>query len=450
MTGSAGSAETVKSAKTAGSVIITESVKLNGRTERADDRDKFLSKPSGLNSEVLADTATATPTTATPKRGYLFVDKYRPQALHHVLGHEKAKAELLRWFTQDRSASPVLLSGATGIGKTSLAHTFILSRNLVLRDVRSLPGDFLETFNQLLYDARCASTGIVVDEVDNMDAGERTKMLAVLKERYRKPQPPPVVICVCTDHHDKSLQSLKTFSTLVSMYKPFGDVNKDVRLLLKRTAAEENMSLSASAMKHIETTSNGDFRSALNMMQLGKKRKASVNSVATRETSAKSRETSANSASSMDTFVTPFEGANRVLTTSTTTVTESESVEEIVFNAGADDIHMMKLLVHENYPSLHLDDDFQSVITQSELFSVLDTFDSHRSHALTALSVSCFVNGTVALHSARVRPDRKLRFPAYFKLLSKTRNKKRAFDVDKDVGIGAVKPLKNKKTHVVK
>jgi len=339
----------------------------------------------------------------------------------------------------------VLLSGATGIGKTSLAHTFILSRNLILRDVRSLPGDFLETLNQLLYDARCASTGIVVDEVDNMDSGERSKMLAVLKERYRKPQPPPVVICVCTDHYDKSLQSLKTFSTLVSMYKPFGDVNKDVRLLLKRTAAEENMSLSASAMKHIETTSNGDFRSALNMMQLGNKRKAIGVSGGV-----VSRETSAKSGRSMDTFVTPFEGANRVLTTSTTTVTGTESVEEIVFNTGADDIHMMKLLVHENYPSLHLDDDLESVITQSELFSVLDTFDSHQSHALSALSVSCFVHGTVALHSTRIRPDRKLRFPAYFKLLSKTRNKRRAFDVDKDVGIGAIKPLKNKKTHVLK
>jgi len=59
----------------------------------------------------------------------LLYNKYRPKSLQEIIGHEKIKKELLLRSKQNTIPRVILLSGLTGVGKTTLAR--IISKNIL-------------------------------------------------------------------------------------------------------------------------------------------------------------------------------------------------------------------------------------------------------------------------------------------------------------------------------
>ena len=83
-----------------------------------------------------------------------------PQSVQDVVGHARAKAELIKWS----GGAPLLLHGPPGVGKTSLAvATF---KRMGLTAVRLGTEEELE--EALRFAA--AGTGILLDDFDEHDA----------------------------------------------------------------------------------------------------------------------------------------------------------------------------------------------------------------------------------------------------------------------------------------
>lgn len=400
----------------------------------------------------------------------LLSEKYRPRLVHEVLGHQKAKSDLTAWFNSGFLTAPVLISGAVGIGKTSLAHVFVQSRNLVVRDVRSLPGDFLTTLNHLLYrksvfmggkhNSENVEFGIIIDEVQNMEARERTQMIAMIRERYSRVKNEtgklhkslknqakrggvalgsksggaepvsvneqrgridvPIVILICNDGNDKSLESLKRMCTGVQLYKPYNDENSDVRLLLNRVIKSEKMTMKLNDVRSIGESAHGDMRFALNTLQfwdVGRSRGT--------------KKTSGNSAliddgqksTAMDFFVnSPFQGAASLLTPCDKSK-RAEETSMVMCDQSSNTISSIKLFVHENYASFAVN--LESLIDTSEMFSAMDVLENHASFVGSSvargLSTSLFTVETVRHNFMPTTPHKqktKLRVPFFFQMFS--------------------------------
>lgn len=375
----------------------------------------------------------------------LLSEKYRPRLIHEVLGHQKAKLDLTAWFNHGYINGPVLISGAVGIGKTSLAHAFVQSRNLVVRDVRALPGDFLTTLNNLIYqknvftlcknETQHVNFGLIIDEVHTMDVRERTQMVTMIRERYNyslegiekgtpqkvsgqkkrpslgctaaRKEPPgyphptvcktsvlneqspannvmPFIILICNDSADKSLDSLKKLCTAVPLYKPYNDENSDVRMLLHRVSKSEKIVMSVSELRNIEECAHGDMRFALNTLQfrdVGFDRRLKRSGAAELK---QHRVVTCPSPANMDVFMhSPFHAAALLLTPACTT-SSKDTTTTVMCDQSSNTISGIKMFVHENYTSFAVS--LEVLIDQSEMISVMDVFENH----------PCFVSSSLA------------------------------------------------------
>jgi hypothetical protein len=193
-----------------------------------------------------------------------WTDTYRPRTLQEVVGNARAKHELLAAL---RGGNAVLVSGPTGIGKTSLAFAACAELQLMVQTCDLISEDARETAQSLLQVQELLTrkgseqVALVLDEVHLLSNAEKVTLARLLKKRHGKR-----VICIC-DELDRSVDGLKQVCTSVRMFassKP----GEDAHTLCTRILAKEARHMAASTLHAIVQSCAGDLRRAVTMLQL--------------------------------------------------------------------------------------------------------------------------------------------------------------------------------------
>jgi hypothetical protein len=313
-----------------------------------------------------------------------WTEKHRPRTVAQVVGHVKAKAELQQWIHLEKCYKPLLLCGPTGVGKTSLAHALLNDHGFIPMDCRSLQGELSAIVEQLMFRAGEERVGIVVDEVDNLDAHERTRLVALLKGR-RDGVP---IICIAEASFDKHIESIKAVCKVVRLYKPLS-TGADVRILLARLVDAEHVTPAPGTLVTIETVSNGDMRRATALLELSTRGPLAQRGVYT-----------------ADVFLdSPFDAATSLMRGMPRLFATIEQAAEVCHA----DAGMVELLVQENY----VKEDglsMEAVVSQALTLSDVDVLNSHPMHQTHGLAENLLVAATMAMKS---RSRRRLEFTTY-------------------------------------
>lgn len=357
-------------------------------------------KPRGSSTTEPAPAPAPAPPPPPPPRQMLLSDKYRPACLAAVLGNDKAKSDLRTWFESGSyRATPVLLYGPSGIGKTSLARTFFASVDLVVQEVRSF-----DVFNETVHTQTSVFAprrGIVIDEIHTLDRVQFQKIAAALKTLTRQKRGQgtrrlPPIICICDDPVDRALESLKTLARCVQMRTPYLDVNNDVKLLLHRVARSEQLSVSAADVRYVTQCARGDLRHALNELEfiaVTAKTRTSTPPTPTPTPTTTTRVTPA-PAPNFLMFQSPFTIAGLLLEPRVSGYSATQLCDA-VFNGAvsSSDLALVKHVVHETYPDVCPGSGLDALLrlaTHADVFSVVDAMDFH----VTACSAALFVRET--------------------------------------------------------
>ena len=130
----------------------------------------------------------------------MYAETFRPTLLDDVIGHTEAKDSLKKYLTSQTFTNSVLLTGAPGIGKTTLAlcaaRTFGFdpleinaSRSIrSFEDVEKIKDACRSAVNihSFLLNQPLKKTCVILDEVDGSDPHAQNKIVAWIRDPERK------------------------------------------------------------------------------------------------------------------------------------------------------------------------------------------------------------------------------------------------------------------------
>ncbi|NYZ60437.1 replication factor C large subunit [Candidatus Micrarchaeota archaeon] len=201
----------------------------------------------------------------------LLAEKYAPQKTDDVLGNHELKRQLKRWalnWGRGEKGKPIILTGPTGVGKTTLVNA--LAKELNLELVQMSASDFRsrERVEKVISGAAMASTlsgkgkVILVDDIDAMAGREDYGGVAAIAAILRENNCP--MILTATDAYEKKISSLRFLCDILKMRR---SIAPSVAKLLTRIAEKEGIPCPPEKITEIAQNSNGDIRAAINDLQ---------------------------------------------------------------------------------------------------------------------------------------------------------------------------------------
>lgn len=217
-----------------------------------------------------------------------FYNRYRPHQFSEVIGQEQSVAILKRQAQTGQYHHAYLFFGASGTGKTTTARILAMCLNCY-----SLNGDGepcgkcqsckaviegrhwdifeidgarfrgIDDVKELAYKAYLAPTGnykvYIIDECHQLTEPAWNGMLKLLEE-----PPPHLVIILCTTHFEKIPD---TISSRCQLY-PFTKLKTDdIRQKLEHICRNIGITLDPKHIEFIVESSNGNLRSAENILE---------------------------------------------------------------------------------------------------------------------------------------------------------------------------------------
>ncbi|RDW88031.1 p-loop containing nucleoside triphosphate hydrolase-21 [Coleophoma cylindrospora] len=211
-----------------------------------------------------------------------WVEKYRPDTLEDVSGHQDILATINKFVDTNRLPH-LLLYGPPGTGKTStilaLARRIYGSKNMrqmVLElnasDDRGIDvvREQIKTFastKQIFTMAPTANSGssmasyklIILDEADAMTSTAQMALRRIMEKYTANTR-----FCIIANYTHKLSPALLSRCTRFR-FSPLKE--KDIRVLVDKVIAEENVHIDSAATEALVRLSKGDMRRALNVLQ---------------------------------------------------------------------------------------------------------------------------------------------------------------------------------------
>ncbi len=202
-----------------------------------------------------------------------WTEKYRPQLLSQVVGHNKAVEELKLWAESWKKGVPkeraVVLYGRAGIGKTTAAHALAREMGWEAIELNASDQRTADIIEKVAGSASKMGTLdgsgekrlVIMDEADNIhgtaDRGGERAILELIKKTSHP------IILIANELYDMS-------PGLRSACKPiqFNSVmSRSMIPALKRIAEAEGIICGSGVFETIAENANGDLRSAINDFQ---------------------------------------------------------------------------------------------------------------------------------------------------------------------------------------
>ncbi|KAF7880383.1 uncharacterized protein EAF02_007229 [Botrytis sinoallii] len=208
-----------------------------------------------------------------------WVEKYRPDTLEDVSGHQDILATINKFVDTNRLPH-LLFYGPPGTGKTStilaLARRIYGSKNMrqmVLElnasDDRGIEvvREQIKTFasTKQIFASKSSSTSpgayklIILDEADAMTSTAQMALRRVMEKYTANTR-----FCVIANYTHKLSPALLSRCTRFR-FSPLKEA--DIRVLVDKVIAEENVQINAEATDALVRLSKGDMRRALNVLQ---------------------------------------------------------------------------------------------------------------------------------------------------------------------------------------
>lgn len=198
----------------------------------------------------------------------MWSEKHRPQLISDMVGNEKARSDIVEWFSKwKKGTKPLLMVGPPGIGKTTIA--FLAAKQfgydmigLNASDVRS-KSRINEILSPVLGNVSVLGTPMIfVDEVDGIhgraDFGGAEALIKILKEPTV-----PIILAANTDDSTKMKSIKKHVKTI--QFKPIPP--RLLRICLENILKKEGAKLSPGTLIKVIRDSRGDIRSMINLTQ---------------------------------------------------------------------------------------------------------------------------------------------------------------------------------------
>ena len=207
---------------------------------------------------------------------------YRPRTLSGFCGNQKVKSIVLSWFQKDAVPSAILLTGASGLGKTTLGRIIAAMLNCTdLQDGFKPCGKCFgckqsaieldcvidnkkESVEELVQACatrtRTKNRVIILDEVHALTGAAKSVLLKALEEKH-----PNVYWILATNEPDKLSGTLRSRLTPLTLtLPPQSDFNK----LISRVATKAGFELSDEKIEHLYETCGANVRMALNLLHV--------------------------------------------------------------------------------------------------------------------------------------------------------------------------------------
>ncbi len=196
----------------------------------------------------------------------LWIDKHKPENSEQFIGNRKVVEKLRHWISNFPPGTALMLCGSTGIGKTLLVEIIAKENNLqlLIADLDRIDKEYVEELtgssrNRVLFQK---GRVILIDDVETVSGRSRGTIPAI-KGLIKQSKFP--VILITSDPYSPKIRSLKDDCELVkfdkipspSIAKALGDICKVEAI----TADKE-------ALKSLSRFCQGDFRSAINDLQI--------------------------------------------------------------------------------------------------------------------------------------------------------------------------------------
>lgn len=210
----------------------------------------------------------------------LWVNKYSPKDFMELITNERANREIMKFIKEWKTHKKILLlTGAPGMGKTTLAHVIAKQAGYNPIEVNASDdrtGSKLEdkimgcTQIQNVFGDRKDNL-LIIDEIDGIAGNEASSAIKLLlKTTLTKP-----IICICNDQYTPALRSLRLASQVFVFYK--NDFNRTrITERLKEICKKEHIEIGSSVINEIVNQSEGDIRACLNTLQFMNKKKGNV------------------------------------------------------------------------------------------------------------------------------------------------------------------------------
>lgn len=203
-----------------------------------------------------------------------WVEKYRPASMNQIKNHDD-KIATLRHYIKTESFPHLLLSGPSGVGKTTLisacaselygdnVRTMVLNMNASdargIDDVRTRIKAFVMSRSLSITGTTGMFKLVVLDETDAM-TGDAQKILRKVIEQYTS----NARFCLICNYQNKITQALQSRCTLFRFSPMDKDVMHDV---VSNVVKEEKVNISKTAITTLCERANGDMRKAINILQ---------------------------------------------------------------------------------------------------------------------------------------------------------------------------------------
>lgn len=205
--------------------------------------------------------------------------KYRPRTLGGFAGNKKLKAQIAQWFTSDSVPQAILIQGASGLGKTTLAR--IIAAMLNCEDMQdnkpcgkcfgcqqaALEFDCVvdnkkETLEDIVQACstrtRTKFRVVILDEVHALTGASKSVLLKALEESG-----PDVYWILATNEPDKLTPTLR--SRLTSLKVEALAMTEFVKLVT-RVAERSGVEVDDDYLTHLYETCGSNLRMALNQL----------------------------------------------------------------------------------------------------------------------------------------------------------------------------------------
>jgi replication factor C large subunit len=191
--------------------------------------------------------------------------------LSSIIGNPSAVAAAKAWASAWRDGKrqpPLLVTGATGAGKTLLAHAIASEFGWELFEFNASDFRDEESVSNIL--ANSASSGslfggirlVLIDDADSLSgSADRGGAGAIAKVLSFARQP---VILTASDYYDKKISSIRTHCTSLDLRRSHVST---IAAFLKREAASRRIILADGDAEKIAQAAGGDIRAALNDLQ---------------------------------------------------------------------------------------------------------------------------------------------------------------------------------------